>query len=67
MCLPFCTISGGVSDLTKSELKLYGCAGCCFIKYATLEEADRAIRALHNQHTLPGVRSFATSIFGLYI
>ncbi|XP_022721774.1 LOW QUALITY PROTEIN: flowering time control protein FCA-like [Durio zibethinus] len=28
--------------------------GCCFIKYATLEEADRAIRALHNQHTLPG-------------
>ncbi|XP_038992246.1 flowering time control protein FCA-like isoform X1 [Hibiscus syriacus] len=28
--------------------------GCCFIKYATLEEADRAIRALHNQHVLPG-------------
>ncbi|XWS53494.1 hypothetical protein CRYUN_Cryun10bG0006100 [Craigia yunnanensis] len=28
--------------------------GCCFIKYATLEEADRAIRVLHNQHTLPG-------------
>ncbi|KAL5785015.1 hypothetical protein ACOSQ2_007407 [Xanthoceras sorbifolium] len=28
--------------------------GCCFIKYATSEEADRAIRALHNQHTLPG-------------
>ncbi|XP_039067174.1 flowering time control protein FCA-like isoform X2 [Hibiscus syriacus] len=28
--------------------------GCCFIKYATLEEADRAIRALHNQHALPG-------------
>ncbi|KAK8661846.1 hypothetical protein V6N13_091437 [Hibiscus sabdariffa] len=28
--------------------------GCCFIKYATLEEADRAIRALHNQHTLHG-------------
>ncbi|XVF66090.1 hypothetical protein PTKIN_Ptkin10aG0006200 [Pterospermum kingtungense] len=45
---------GGASDLTKSELKLYGCAGCCFIKYATLEDADRAIRALHNQHILPG-------------
>ncbi|XP_071940240.1 flowering time control protein FCA-like isoform X2 [Coffea arabica] len=28
--------------------------GCCFIKYSTSEEADRAIRALHNQYTLPG-------------
>ncbi|XP_077221844.1 flowering time control protein FCA-like isoform X2 [Tasmannia lanceolata] len=28
--------------------------GCCFIKYATSEEADGAIRALHNQYTLPG-------------
>ncbi|XP_058757477.1 flowering time control protein FCA isoform X2 [Vicia villosa] len=28
--------------------------GCCFIKYATSEEADQAIRALHNQYTLPG-------------
>ncbi|ESW26395.1 hypothetical protein PHAVU_003G116400 [Phaseolus vulgaris] len=28
--------------------------GCCFIKYSTAEEADQAIRALHNQHTLPG-------------
>ncbi|XP_052207022.1 flowering time control protein FCA [Diospyros lotus] len=28
--------------------------GCCFVKYATSEEADRAIRALHNQVTLPG-------------
>jgi CUG-BP- and ETR3-like factor len=28
--------------------------GCCFIKYATIEEADRAIGALHNQCTLPG-------------
>ncbi|XP_021595648.1 flowering time control protein FCA isoform X3 [Manihot esculenta] len=28
--------------------------GCCFVKYATSEEADRAMRALHNQHTLPG-------------
>nr|XP_019702757.1 flowering time control protein FCA isoform X5 [Elaeis guineensis] len=29
-------------------------AGCCFVKYATSEEADRAIKALHNQYTLPG-------------
>ncbi|CDY34447.1 BnaC01g21860D [Brassica napus] len=29
-------------------------AGCCFVKYATSEDADRAIRALHNQITLPG-------------
>lgn len=28
--------------------------GCCFIKYASPEEADRAIGALHNQYTLPG-------------
>ncbi|XP_068637531.1 flowering time control protein FCA-like isoform X2 [Aristolochia californica] len=28
--------------------------GCCFIKYATSEEADQAIRVLHNQVTLPG-------------
>ncbi|KAK4798245.1 hypothetical protein SAY86_030571 [Trapa natans] len=28
--------------------------GCCFIKYTTSEEADRAIKALHNQYTLPG-------------
>ncbi|CAN4091675.1 unnamed protein product [Withania somnifera] len=28
--------------------------GCCFIKFATSAEADRAIRALHNQYTLPG-------------
>nr|ADZ31336.1 cell size RNA recognition motif 1 [synthetic construct] len=24
--------------------------GCCFVKYATSEEAERAIRALHNQY-----------------
>ncbi|CAJ1940810.1 unnamed protein product [Sphenostylis stenocarpa] len=29
-------------------------SSCCFIKYSTAEEADQAIRALHNQHTLPG-------------
>ncbi|KAG6525928.1 hypothetical protein ZIOFF_015901 [Zingiber officinale] len=28
--------------------------GCCFVKYATSDEADRAIRALHNRYTLPG-------------
>ncbi|CAN0841399.1 Flowering time control protein FCA [Linum grandiflorum] len=28
--------------------------GCCFVKYATIEDADRAVRALHNQYTLPG-------------
>ncbi|KAL8481318.1 hypothetical protein ACS0TY_027727 [Phlomoides rotata] len=28
--------------------------GCCFIKYASSDEADRAIAALHNQYTLPG-------------
>jgi CUG-BP- and ETR3-like factor len=28
--------------------------GCCFIKYASSEEAERAIRSLHNHHTLPG-------------
>ncbi|XP_024392960.1 flowering time control protein FCA isoform X1 [Physcomitrium patens] len=28
--------------------------GCCFVKYSTVEEAERAIRALHNQKTLPG-------------
>ncbi|XP_042458907.1 flowering time control protein FCA-like isoform X2 [Zingiber officinale] len=27
--------------------------GCCFVKYATSDEADRAIRALHNRYTLP--------------
>lgn len=38
-----------------SGCKLLNFAGCCFIKYATSDEADRAIRALHNQRTLPGV------------
>ncbi|MCO5573631.1 hypothetical protein L7F22_027403 [Adiantum nelumboides] len=28
--------------------------GCCFIKYANAMEAERAIRALDNQRTLPG-------------
>lgn len=38
---------------------LFTYAGCCFIKYATSEEANRAIRGLHNQRTLPGVSSLA--------
>lgn len=37
--------------------KIFTSTGCCFVKFATSEEADRAIRALHNQVTLPGVRS----------
>ncbi|KAI5336238.1 hypothetical protein L3X38_015505 [Prunus dulcis] len=28
--------------------------GSCFVKYATLDEADRAITALNNQHYFPG-------------
>lgn len=40
-------------------MKLLACAGCCFIKYASSDEADQAIKALHNQHTLPGVSCFA--------
>lgn len=27
---------------------------CGFVKYTTLEEADRAIGALHNKYTFPG-------------
>ncbi|KAI7989618.1 Flowering time control protein FCA [Camellia lanceoleosa] len=38
----------------KSGYKLFTSAGCCFVKYTTCEEADRAMSALHNQHTLPG-------------
>lgn len=30
-------------------------SGSCFVKYATSVEADRAIRALDNQYTFPGV------------
>ncbi|CAN0855318.1 Flowering time control protein FCA [Linum grandiflorum] len=38
-----------VKDKTTGQPQSY-----CFVKYATSEEADRAIKALHNQHTLPG-------------
>ncbi|KAI7751532.1 hypothetical protein M8C21_013391 [Ambrosia artemisiifolia] len=27
---------------------------CCFVKYATIEDATQAIEALHNQYTFPG-------------
>jgi hypothetical protein len=40
------------------EINMFAFAGCCFVKYATSEEAERAIRALHNQWTIPGVTSF---------
>jgi hypothetical protein len=43
------------------ETHMFAFAGCCFVKYATSEEADRAIRALHNQWTIPGVTSFSWS------
>ena len=36
---------------------LINIAGSCFVKYATLDEADRAIKALSNQYTFPGVRT----------
>ncbi|XP_057867346.2 flowering time control protein FCA isoform X2 [Cryptomeria japonica] len=38
-----------VKDKTSGQQK-----GCCFVKYATIEEADRAIKALHNICILPG-------------
>ena len=46
---------GGGGYFNETGIKYLCYAGCCFIKYATSEEADQAIRALHNQHTLPGV------------
>lgn len=45
----------------KLEYVSFGRTGCCFIKYPTSEEADRAIGALHNQYTLPGVSFFFCS------
>lgn len=38
---------------------MFTSAECCFVKYANMEEADRAIKALNNQRTLPGVSSHA--------
>lgn len=48
----------GQDRVIKSGHKLLPYAECCFIKYATSQEADRAIRLLHNQYTLPGVNAF---------
>ncbi|XP_024966270.1 flowering time control protein FCA isoform X2 [Cynara cardunculus var. scolymus] len=36
------------------ELKSLHEQECCFVKYAKIEEATQAIRALHNHHTFPG-------------
>lgn len=62
----YCTLE---SDYNLMELgcKIFTSTGCCFVKFATSEEADRAIRALHNQVTLPGVSSILLvwSIFSL--
>jgi len=33
----------------------FTCTGSCFVKYATVDEAERAIRSLNNQYTFPGV------------
>uniref|UniRef100_A0A7N0UJG3 RRM domain-containing protein n=1 Tax=Kalanchoe fedtschenkoi TaxID=63787 RepID=A0A7N0UJG3_KALFE len=46
---------GNVLEVALIKDKITGQQqGCCFIKYATPEEADKAIRALHNHYTLPG-------------
>jgi len=44
-------------DINSNFMCKFISAAYCFVKYATFEEADRAIRALHNQHTIPGVSS----------
>ncbi|KAF9594363.1 hypothetical protein IFM89_030492 [Coptis chinensis] len=49
MCINFAfvkLISLGTEDVCN--------LGCCFVKYETLEEAERAMKALHNQYTFPG-------------
>ncbi|XP_058068429.1 flowering time control protein FCA-like [Magnolia sinica] len=52
---PFFEEHGNVIEVALIKDKRTGQQqGCCFVKYATTEEADRAIRALHNQITLRG-------------
>ncbi|CAN8231841.1 unnamed protein product [Cochlearia groenlandica] len=52
---PFFEKHGNVLEVALIKDKRTGQQqGCCFVKYATSEDADRAIRALHNQITLPG-------------
>ncbi|WCJ18011.1 Flowering time control protein FCA [Euphorbia peplus] len=50
----FAKLFVGSVPRTVNEEDIRPQQGCCFVKYATAEAADRAIRALHNQHTLPG-------------
>ncbi|CAM8993115.1 unnamed protein product [Rhodiola kirilowii] len=46
---------GNVLEVALIKDKITGeQQGCCFIKYSAPEEADKAIRALHNRYTLPG-------------
>ncbi|EOA16093.1 hypothetical protein CARUB_v10004227mg [Capsella rubella] len=52
---PFFEQHGNVLEVALIKDKRTGQQqGCCFVKYATSKDADRAIRALHNQITLPG-------------
>ncbi|XP_057461648.1 flowering time control protein FCA-like isoform X2 [Actinidia eriantha] len=45
---------GNIVEVVLLKDKRTGQQGeCCFVKYATLEEADRAIGALHDQYTFP--------------
>lgn len=52
-------MEGKVEPWTEAYVAVFN-AGCCFVKYATSEDADRAIRSLHNQITLPGVTTIDT-------
>lgn len=38
-------------------------AECCFVKYRTLDEANRAIVAFNGRYTFPGVSSFSAIKF----
>ncbi|KFK36122.1 rna binding abscisic acid binding protein [Arabis alpina] len=52
---PFFEQHGNVLEVALIKDKKTGQQqGCCFVKYTTSEDADRAIRELHNQITLPG-------------
>ncbi|KAL3517355.1 hypothetical protein ACH5RR_019944 [Cinchona calisaya] len=46
---------GNIVEIVLIRDKRTGQQGeCCFVKYATLDEADRAIGALHDRYTFPG-------------
>ncbi|XP_010440184.1 PREDICTED: flowering time control protein FCA isoform X2 [Camelina sativa] len=52
---PYFELHGDVLEVALIKDKKTGHQqGCCFVKYATSKDADKAIRALHNQITLPG-------------